>query len=274
MFGYLVAAADILDENQKERYRSCYCGLCRSLQNKYGEAARLTLNYDISFLVLLLSSLYEPQEQQGKLRCIRHPIEARSFTQSEICDYAAAMNVALAYLKCLDNWKDEKKVAALLEAKLLEGAYKKVCAEYPRQCEAINQALDELSRIEAEGTEAPDAAADCFGRLMEEIFIYRHDRWEAPLRAMARALGRFIYLLDAVMDLDDDHASGSYNPFKSCFGLEDNEERFRDILKMQLGECVYFFDKLPLVEDAALMQNILCVGLWLQFNKKFSRKDS
>lgn len=109
---------------------------------------------------------------------------------------------------------------------------------------------------------------------MEEIFIYRQDRWEAPLRAMARSLGRFIYLLDAVMDLDDDHASGSYNPFKSYYGLDDNEDRFRDILKMQLGECVYYFDKLPLVEDAALMQNILCIGLWLQFNKKFSRKDS
>lgn len=274
MFGYLIAASDILDEGQKERYRRCYCGLCRSLQQNYGEAARLTLNYDITFLVLLLSSLYEPEEEQSALRCIRHPIEAHSFSRSEISDYAAGMNVALAYLKCLDNWKDDRKISALMEAKLLEGAYKKVCAAWPRQCEAISRAMEDLSRIEAEGLEAPDAAADCFGRLMEEIFVYRQDRWEPALRAMARALGRFIYLLDAVMDLEEDFASGSYNPFKSCHGLVDNEERFRDILKMQLGECVYFFDKLPLVEDAALMQNILCVGLWLQFNKKFSRKDS
>ena len=77
-----------------------------------------------------------------------------------------------------------------------------------------------------------------------------------------------------MMDLEDDCASGSYNPFKSCRDFADNEERFRDILKMQLGECVYHFDKLPLVEDAGLMQNILCIGLWLQFNKKYSRKDS
>lgn len=274
MFGYLVAASDVLNEEQKERYRRCYCGLCRSLQINYGEPARLTLNYDITFLVLLLSSLYEPEEKQGIRRCIRHPIEARSFSLSEVSDYAAGMNVALAYLKCLDNWKDDKSLPALMEAKLLEGAYNKVCRQWPRQCEAISRAMDDLSHIEAEGIEAPDAAADCFGRLMEEIFIYRQDRWEAPLRAMARSLGRFIYLLDAVMDLDDDHASGSYNPFKSYYGLDDNEDRFRDILKMQLGECVYYFDKLPLVEDAALMQNILCIGLWLQFNKKFSRKDS
>ncbi|MBQ2959772.1 MAG: hypothetical protein IJE09_00930 [Oscillospiraceae bacterium] len=274
MFGYLVAASEILDEEQKERYRECYCGLCRSLQHEYGEAARLSLNYDITFLVLLLSSLYEPDEENSKQRCLRHPIEARSFSRSEISDYAAGMNVALAYLKCLDNWKDDKKISALMEAKLLEAAYKKACAAWPRQCEAISRAMDDLAKIEAAGLDAPDAAADCFGRLMEEIFVYRQDRWETTLRAMARALGRFIYLIDAAMDLDDDHASGSYNPFSSYYGLEDNSTRFQDILKMQLGECIYYYDKLPLVEDTALMQNILCVGLWLQFNKKFSRKDS
>ena len=274
MFGYLVAASDVLEDAQKERYRSCYCGLCRSLQKNYGEAARLALNYDITFLVLLLSSLYEPDEQHDTRRCIRHPFEAHSFSRSEISDYAAGMNVALAYLKCLDNWKDDKNLSALAEAKLLEGAYNRVCKTWPRQCEAMSKALEDLSRIETDKLEEPDAAADCFGRLMEEIFVYKQDRWEPALRAMARALGRFIYLLDAVMDLDDDHKSGSYNPFSSYHGRDDNEERFRDILKMQLGECVYFFDKLPLVEDAALMQNILCVGLWLQFNNKFSRKDS
>ena len=137
----------------------------------------------------------------------------------------------------------------------------------------MQKALNDLSAIESEGLEAPDAAADCFGRVMEELFVYSQDRWEPALRAMARSLGRFIYMMDAVMDLDDDVRSGSYNPFKSFYGMENNAERFRDILKMHLGECVYYFDKLPLVEDAGLMQNILCIGLWLQFNKKYSGKD-
>ena len=273
MFGYLIAAAEVLEESQKSRYKATYCGLCKSLESCFGQSARLTLNYDVTFLVLLLCSLYEPEEKSLSSRCIRHPIEPQNFVTSEISDYAAHMNVALAYLKCLDNWHDEKKAAALLEAKLLKGAYDKVCAKYPRQCKAMEKALDELGAIEKEGTEAPDAAADCFGRLMEELFIYKEDRWEPVLRAMARALGRFIYLMDAVMDLEDDYKSGSYNPFKSYYGLDDNEERFADILKMQLGECVYYFDKLPLVEDAGLMKNILCIGLWLQFNKKY-RKDS
>ena len=273
MFGYLIAASDVLAESQKNRYKATYCGLCRSLEHCFGQSARLTLNYDVTFLVLLLSSLYEPEEHPSCSRCIRHPIESQHYVTSEISDYAAHMNVALAYLKCLDNWHDEHKVSALLEAKLLKAAYDRVCAKYPRQCKAMESALSELGAIEKEGLEAPDAAADCFGRLMEELFIYKHDRWEPVMRAMARALGRFIYLIDAVMDLEADCKSGSYNPFKSFYGLEDNEQRFEDILKMQLGECVYHFDKLPLVEDVGLMKNILCFGLWLQFKKKY-RKDS
>jgi hypothetical protein len=223
--------------------------------------------------VLLLSSLYEPEETHDSRCCIRHPFEKQAHVKSEISSYAAAMNVALAYLKCLDNWHDDKSLAALTEAKLLEGAYKKVCAAYPRQCQAMQQALAELGEIEKAGLDAPDAAADCFGRLMEELFVYRIDRWEGTLRAMARSLGRFIYLMDAAMDLDDDCKSGSYNPFKGYKDFEDKAELFSDILKMQLGECVYHFDKLPLVDDAGLMKNILCIGLWLQFNKKYRGKD-
>ena len=274
MFGYLVAAANVLEEDQQNRYKRCYCGLCRSLGKSFSAAAKLTLNYDMTFLVLLLSSLYEPEEKSGESCCVRHPFAAQGWVTNEISEYAAAMNIAMGYLKCLDDWKDEHKLSALAEARTLKGSYEKVQALYPRQCEAIDAALGRLSSLEQEKREAPDEAADCFGALMEELFVWREDRWAPVLRALAHALGRFIYLMDAVMDLDDDVASGNYNPLKGFYGQADNESRFRDILMMQLGECVFYFDKLPLVQDVGLMQNILCIGLWAQFNQKYSRKDS
>ena len=274
MFGYLVAASDVLEEEQLRRYRRCYCGLCRRLGKNFSAAAKLTLNYDMTFLVLLLSSMYEPEEQEGESCCVRHPFEAQGWVTNEISDYAAAMNVAMGFLKCMDDWRDERRLSSLAEAQALKSSYEKVRAMYPRQCAAIDAALGRLSALELEKREAPDEAADCFGALMEELFVYKEDRWAAVLRALAHALGRFIYLMDAVMDLDEDMASGNYNPFKSFHGLADNESRFRDILMMQLGECVFYFDKLPLVQDVGLMQNILCIGLWAQFNQKYSRKDS
>lgn len=273
MFGYLIAADKVLQEEELARYKAVYCGLCRSLKRCFGQTARLTLNYDMTFLVLLLSSLYEPEEEAGEDSCVRHPFSAHDYVLSELSDYAAHMNVAMAYLKCLDDWKDDKSLVAWSEAKTLRPGYDAVKERYPRQCTAIEQALSELSQLEDEGREDPDAAAACFGRMMREIFVYREDRWAEPLRHMADALGRFLYLLDAAMDLDEDVGRGRYNPFRGLYGDEENEQRFRDILRMQLGECVYWFDRLPLVQDAGLMKNILCVGLWSAFNQKYKREE-
>ena len=273
MFGYLVAATKVLEENELTRYKSVYCGLCRSLKRCFGEYARLTLNFDMTFLVLLLSSLYEPEEEHDSQTCVRHPVEPHPYALSGLTDYAAHMNIAMAYLKCLDDWNDDRRLTAWAEARVLKADYDKVKEAYPRQCGAIEKALHALSVLESEAREDPDAAAACFGAMMREVFVCREDRWADTLRPMADALGRFVYLLDAAMDLDEDVTRGRYNPFRTLHGDRDNETRFRDILRMQLGECIYWFDRLPLVQDVSLLKNILCVGLWSAFNQKYCREE-
>ncbi len=273
MFGYLTADLHHLTEEELSRYKAAYCGLCRALQERHGELARLTLNYDMTFLVLLLQSLYEPEERAGKDACLPHPLETRAWQRSEVTDYAADMNIALAYLKCLDDWEDDGSLAALGRAKALERAYEKVCRDYPRQCEGMRLALRDLSELEKAGSEDPDAAAGSFGRLLAEVFIWREDRWSDTLRRMGDALGRTLYVMDACMDLAADAARGRYNPFRRSYGLADEGDRFRSILHMLMGDCVLAFDRLPLVQDAGLLKNILCLGLWSQFDRKY-RKDS
>ena len=268
MFGYLTAAAELLEEEQLARYKAAYCGLCRSLRERHGALARMTLTYDMAFLVLLLNSLYEPEEQAGEDTCPPHPRKPRPWWRSPVTDYAADMNLALAYLKCLDDWEDDSSPLALAEAKSLEKGYQTVCARYPRACRAIEQSLDRLHALEQAREEDPDAAAACFGELMAEVLVWREDRWAETLRSLGRALGRFLYVMDACMDLDRDALRGSFNPFRRYYGL-DNAGRFRDILRMLLGVALIAFDRLPLVQDTGLMQNILCAGLWAQFDKKF-----
>ena len=273
MFGYLVADTGALTEEQFARYRACYCGLCRSIRERHGQQAGLSLTYDMAFLVLLLSSLYEPEEREGEGTCMPHPVKARDYWQNEITAYAADLNTALAYLKCLDDWEDDGNLGALAEAKLLEKSFRKTEANWPRQCEAIRRSLDALHALEKDRIEDADAAAASFGELMGELFVLREDRWREPLFRLGDALGRFLYVMDACMDLDADAVRGRYNPFRRCYGLPDNAERFGDILRMLLGECLCWFDRLPLVQDAAILKNILCAGLWAQFNKKFSLKE-
>ena len=277
MFGYLVAAAGVLEDQERQRYQSLYCGLCRSLERCFGHPARLTLNYDMTFLVLLLGSLYEPEEEAAQRRCPRHPVEAQRYVCSEISDYAANMNLALAYLKCLDDWNDDKRLSALAEAKTLEPWYRAVQARYPRQCQAISQALDALAELEREGQEAPDAAAACFGDLMAELFACKHDIWEEPLRRMGFYMGKYIYLLDAYDDLEDDAESGSFNPLlpvRTRMREEgsDFDAYVRALLSMLMASCTRAFEALPIVENIDILRNILYAGVWTKFEVIFARR--
>ena len=86
---------------------------------------------------------------------------------------------------------------------------------------------------------------------------------------MGAALGRFLYITDAAMDLDSDTARNRYNPFRRRYGCADNGEFFRSVLQMLLSDCLCSFDRLPLVTDADILKNILCMGLWTEFNKKY-----
>lgn len=269
MFGNLTADRGYLTPEEDLRYRAAYCGLCRNLRRRYGQTAGLTLNYDLCFLILLLQSLYEAEETAGNGTCLPHPVEPRAWWQCRYTDYAADMNMALSYLKLIDNWEDDGNLAALIGSKSLHRAYCRIRASYPRQCGAMEQALKRLSVLEKNKREDPDAAAETFASLMAEVFVYHEDRWSDTLRSFGASLGRYLYILDAALDLDRDAVRNTYNPFRRFYGLPDNESRFRGILQMLLGDALRAFDRLPLVTDAGILKNILCYGIWLEFDKKY-----
>lgn len=272
MFGTLTAAPEKLTEEQALRYRACYCGLCRCLKERHGQLSRLTLNYDMTFLILLLGSLYEPEERQGEDRCLLHPRQPRGWFISGATEYAADLNIALSALKCRDDWEDDGNLAALAADRLMKEAYGRIGERWPRQTGAMERCMERLSELEKGRIEDPDAGAAAFGELMAEALVWREDRWSETLRAMGRALGGFVYLMDACLDLDGDATWGRYNPFRRYYGLPDNRDRFRELLTLFLGECLFYFDRLPLVQDLPLLQNILCAGLWARFDRKFDDK--
>ena len=269
MFGYLMASPLLLSGEELLRYKSAYCGLCRSLGDRHGQSSRLTLNYDMTFLVLLLNSMYEPEERSGDNSCVVHPLETRGWWRSEATEYAADMNVALSYLNCLDDWNDDGSLRGLAAASVLKKSYEGAKSAHPRQCEAMEKGIAALTELEKSGVEDPDAASLIFGKILGEIFVYKDDRWSDLMYNTGCGLGRFIYLLDAVVDLESDVRKGSYNPLRQYYGRPDNEQRFRDFLKIFLGDAVSAFNALPLVKDAGLLRNILCSGIWSAFENKY-----
>ena len=272
MFGYVTANWKELSNEQQDRYGSIYCGICRQIHARSGNTARLGLSYDIAFLGTLLMSLYEPEEESGKNACLMHPIKRRPWVDNEIIRYCADMNVALAYYNCLDDWQDDRKLSAKVLADLFGKRYPAIESRYPRQCGAIREGIARLSELETANCPNPDEPAGAFGELMAELFVYEEDLWATTLRQMGQALGRFIYLLDAAMDYDKDEKKGKYNPYLAM-GTGKDPARWEEYLVLTMGRCTQAFEKLPLVQDKALLDNILYSGVWISYRGNRKERD-
>ena len=272
MFGYVTASMGELTKEQQRRYSAVYCGICRRIREQSGQLARLGLSYDMAFLAVLLMSLYEPEEFGGKNSCALHPITCRDWIDNDFVRYAADMNVALSYYNCLDDWQDDGKRSA----KWMAESYKKhlpdIESRWPRQCRAIRDSIAALSDLETAGCPNPDEPAGAFGSLMGELLVVREDLWADTLRKMGNALGRFIYLLDAELDYDKDQRKGKYNPFLAR-GEEKDWARWEDYLVLTMGRCTAEFEKLPLVQDKALLDNILYSGVWVNYRRKRKEEE-
>lgn len=271
MFGFVTANWKELTDSEKERYGAVYCGICRGIRECASQTARLGLSYDMAFLALLHMSLYEPEETSGKDPCIIHPLRRKPWVDNEYIRYAADMNIALAYYKALDDWEDDGSRRAKLFAGMLAEDYTAIEKRWPRQCAAVESCIRDLSRMEREGERNPDRPAACFGRLMAELMVCREDLWSENLRQLGFQLGRFIYLADAVLDYSSDAQKERYNPFLA-HGGEKNIPEWENYLVLAMSACTEQYEKLPLVQDKSLMDNILYSGVWVQYRTKMKEE--
>lgn len=271
MFGYVMANLSELSKEERHRYQSVYCGICHGIGGRNPGAARMALSFDLVFLALLLMSLYEPEERKIKGACLLHPL--RSYTENEIISYCADMNVALAYYKAADDVSDEGHLRGKVGKNIFGKAMPQLQSLYPRQCRAMEEHLEKLRLLEKENCENPDLPAGVFGDLLGEIFAYRQDLWEPALRNVGRQLGRYIYLADAAADYRRDEKKGQYNPFLAMETGE-NYEKWEQYLVQAMGHCVDSFERLPLVQDKKILDNILYSGVWIAYRRKTGRKQN
>lgn len=267
MFGYVLINEKALSPEAKARYQASYCGLCRRLGSLHGLLSRMTLSYDLTFLDLLLCSLYEGESQAcaGCGRCPVHSFRPQAWRAAGPTDYCADLSVALHYYSAEDKWRDDRSPAGLALMQLLKSKLPAVEQRWPAQCAAIRDGLAELHRLEAENCQDPDVASACFGRIMAALFDYRGDRWAPELRAMGMALGQYIYLLDAADDLPKDRKKHRYNPLYRYSETEGWEDALREGLEAVMARCAAAFNVLPCVDDVDILKNILYSGVWLRW---------
>ena len=224
MFGYVRPSVQDLPEGELDRFRTMYCGLCHTLSQRYGQAARFILNYDFTYLAILLSDGTAGKENAG--RCYTSPIKKRPYLESTAAmELAADESVILAYWQLRDGVEDHAWASGLkyrAGARLLESAYRKAAAFRPAFDQAVRRQLQMLSALEKEKDPSMDKAADTFAVLLSSAA----EGVEEPVRRRVLEqilyhLGRWVYLIDAADDLKKDAESGNYNPVALRYGLKD-----------------------------------------------------
>lgn len=278
MIGYISVNMEELKIKEYREYRGWYCGLCRELSKNGGIYARMTLSYDMTFLYILLSSLYDKKVKRIQCRCPIHPIIKHLSCETELGEYIADMAVLLGYYDFKDDWIDEKKLNRKMISSALKKKVEEIAQKYPRKYYAVRNYVRKLRKYEKEhkeenenGLESLDKVAGYTGEMLGELFVYKKDIWEQMLHRMGFYLGKFIYLLDAWEDIEEDCQTGNYNPF---FGIyrEKKKEEF-DIFVIQLlekmaAECCKAFEALPIIDNVEILRNILYSGIWAQKEKR------
>lgn len=223
MFGYVKPPMNLLGQEEQDRFRRIYCGLCHTLSRRYGIRARFLLNFDFTFLAILLSEGTDSCKLCG--RCPVHPVRRQPYAAgSPALDLAADESVILAYWQLRDGAQDHggtKGAAYGLLSGAIAGPYKRAAARRPGFDAHTRKQLEALSRLEQENCDSMDRAADAFAQLLSGAAGEVDDPVRRRvLEQMLYHLGRWIYLVDAADDLKEDAASGNYNPVALRYGLK------------------------------------------------------
>ena len=256
-----------MTEENRKAYQAYYCGLCQKLKTNCGTKGQMLLSYDLTFLIVLLTGLYELENTETEFTCPLHPTKKRTAYINEATEYAADMNLILAYQNLLDDWKDEKSYTKKAFVKILDKDYTRIVSKYPRQVRALEEFMRKTAEAEKNKETNLDLVAGLTGEMLGEIMCWREDEWQEEMRTLGFYMGKFIYLMDAYEDYEADQKKNCYNPL--VYMEKENDQEFDTFCKLLLtsmmSECAKSFERLPILLHADILRNILYSGVWSRY---------
>ncbi|HHW48037.1 MAG TPA: hypothetical protein GXX14_05395 [Clostridiaceae bacterium] len=275
MFGYILPEKPDLKIKEYELFKAYYCGVCKSIGKRWGHVSRLILNYDSTFLAILLSAATGEKASVSREICIVHPLKKRKVIKNnKIIDYASDINIILAYYNLMDNWNDEHSIPSGLGALALRKKFRKLKKKYKEKCDIIESKLIELKKLESEKCGSMDRAAEPFARIMEEVVAHEplcdDEKKRKILKWIGYNLGKWIYILDAYDDLEDDIRRKTYNPLINQYeykneGVENFKSRIKERVEFNLTYCLNqiagAYELLEIKNNKGIIENILYMGM-------------
>ena len=279
MLGYVQVFKPDLKVREYEIYMGYYCGVCKYIGKEYGQLPRMALSYDAAFLALLLACVDEEPDAPVQEHCVAHHIKNKTIIRNAAIEYAGDVMLILAWYKMLDDAHDEGKAYAKASVRLLNRLHKKLQKKYPQLCDGIELNLAKLNGLEEAECANLDEAAESFSKIMEVIFeegakkLYPDSQdLHETFAKTGYHMGKWIYLIDAVDDIDENIETGAYNPLLYRFEYKDEEEttqQFRDRIRENLEFNLYHYlavlseqtESLDIKKNRGIIDNVIYFGM-------------
>lgn len=284
MFGYVKPFKPDLKIIEFDTYKSIYCGLCHELGSSFGPFSKFTLSYDFAFLSALLLSLEEESPSFCKERCIANPFTKKACMKENDCTrFSAACAMILFYYKVLDNIKDSgffKKLCMYCIRPFAASARKKAARQFPDVEEAVKAYFETQQQVESDTACSIDKASDPTGKMLSFIASYRATE-EGEKRILTRLgyfLGRWIYIIDAFDDVEDDRKEGNFNPLLTTDSLDDREDTTirtfaTEELNLAAAEVANCYQLLEIKKFRGILDNIIYYGLKESLRQTILKKE-
>lgn len=287
LFGYITPYRGELKVKEYEIFKAYYCGLCKSLGKEFNQFTRFGLNYDLNFLALLLSSLKADKDKASFEGCIANPLKKKKIIRpNDSLQYTSHISVMLIYFKLLDDWKDEKSIKALIATLPYIVPVRKAKKTLNSKYNIIKTQLDKLTELEKNNCSIIDESADAFGKLMEEIAVppfITDENTQRILKWLGYNLGRWIYIIDAFNDIEEDIKKNNYNPMLLQYDYKATESP-SDFYK-RIGKEVEFtltftleniaksFELLNIKNNRSILDNIIYMGARRKMDEILNKRE-
>lgn len=272
MFGYVKTDKPEMKIKEYEAYRGLYCSLCKAMGKHFGVFSRLTLSYDITFLVLVRLSFSGTLPCFDSGRCAFNPTKKCNYCTNaeEELRYASAVAMMMFYHKVRDNINDGSVLKKLLMYLLLPWStlkYKKAKKMYGEIAGIVSECMSKQADAEKKNSSLTDEASHQSAEALGRIAAYNMNDPEGNIYRFGYGIGKWVYLTDAFDDIEKDIKSGSYNVFVNKYNLtyDNYTQQIKSEITATINMCsVLFINAYESIENKSLspiMENIIYEGM-------------
>lgn len=281
LFGYLRAEKGELLVREYEQYKAVYCTLCKQLGKDYSVFSRFILSYDFTFFAMISLSLDDNCPGYEQKHCTCNPLKKCSCCINGESSFkkAAALSVITAYYKLCDDILDSsflKKLRSIILKPIFGMWHKKAAMNFPEYEKIVSEMMKAQDEVENSNVCHLDMAAEPTANMLAQILSTEAvtNEQKTVLYQLGYQLGRWVYLIDAVDDFDDDKKRQNFNPFlleqtSDCVSIK---KCCVPVLNQCIAQVYNAFNLLELKHFSSILDNILSIGLQSEQNRIINMK--